>query len=156
MTGGTSPGDYATVGMICGRHDSYARGCCSARTSHVARRSYLQWHNRQVTSRRSFMLAVSAATVLGASNDPALLTLTAASDGVRRKTISPLELTKSCLQRIERLNPLLNAFITVTAESALTRARELEAEVRHGCWRGPLHGIPVALKDNIDTAGIRT
>jgi aspartyl-tRNA(Asn)/glutamyl-tRNA(Gln) amidotransferase subunit A len=102
------------------------------------------------------MLAVSAATVLGADNDIPLLTLAAASDGVRRKTISPVELTKTCLQRIERLNPLLNAYITVTAEAALTRARELEAEVQHGRWRGPLHGIPIALKDNIDTAGIRT
>jgi len=65
-------------------------------------------------------------------------------------------LVAACLRRIERLNPLLNAYITVTAEWAITQARELEAEVRHGRWRGPLHGIPVALKDNIDTAGIRT
>jgi aspartyl-tRNA(Asn)/glutamyl-tRNA(Gln) amidotransferase subunit A len=106
-------------------------------------------------SRRSLMVAVSAAA-LGADNGPALLTLAAASGGVRKKTISPVELVKSCLERIERLNPLLNAFITVTGDAALAQARELEAEVQHGRWRGPLHGIPVAIKDNIDTAGIRT
>jgi len=79
-----------------------------------------------------------------------------AADLVRRKAISPVELTQACLQQIERLNPVLNAFITVTAEAALAEAREAEAEVRRGRWRGPLHGIPIGLKDNIDTAGART
>lgn len=97
------------------------------------------------------MLGAGAAAVLGADNDLALLTLAAASDRVRKKTISPVELTRACLRRIERLNPLLNAYITVTAEAALTQARELEAEARRGRWRGPPHGIPIALKDNIDT-----
>jgi len=109
-----------------------------------------------MTSRRSFILGACGAAALRAESDLATLTLAAASDRVRKKTISPLELTQACLRRIERLNPLLNAYITVTAEAALAQARELEAEVRHGRWRGPLHGIPVALKDNIDTAGIRT
>jgi len=62
-----------------------------------------------------------------------LLTLAAASDRVRKKAISPVELTKACLQRIERLNPQLNAFVKLTAEAALSHARELEAEVR--LWR---------------------
>ena len=75
---------------------------------------------------------------------------------MRRKVISPLELTRACLERIERLNPSLNAFITVTAEEAMARAREAEADVRRGRWRGPLHGIPIGLKDNVDTAGVRT
>jgi aspartyl-tRNA(Asn)/glutamyl-tRNA(Gln) amidotransferase subunit A len=65
-------------------------------------------------------------------------------------------LTRACLERIERLNPALNAFITVTAEQAMAQAREAEAEVRRGRWRGPLHGIPIGLKHNIDTAGVRT
>jgi aspartyl-tRNA(Asn)/glutamyl-tRNA(Gln) amidotransferase subunit A len=91
-----------------------------------------------------------------ADNHPDLLTLAAASEGVRKRSISPVELTKTCLERIERLNPSLNAFITVTAEAALERARQMEAEAQHGKWRGPLHGIPIALKDNIDTAGVRT
>jgi aspartyl-tRNA(Asn)/glutamyl-tRNA(Gln) amidotransferase subunit A len=90
------------------------------------------------------------------STDPTRLSLREAGDLVRRKVISPVELTRACLQRIERLNPLLNAFITVTAEQAVAQAREAEAEVGRGRWRGPLHGIPVGLKDNIDTAGVRT
>jgi aspartyl-tRNA(Asn)/glutamyl-tRNA(Gln) amidotransferase subunit A len=75
---------------------------------------------------------------------------------LRRKEISPLDLTRACLERIEQLNPALNAFITVTADSALAQACAAEAEIAHGVWRGPLHGIPVALKDLIDTAGVRT
>ena len=75
---------------------------------------------------------------------------------LRRKEISPLELTQACLDRIEKLNPALNAFITVSAESALAAARAAETEIARGDWRGPLHGIPIALKDLIDTAGVRT
>src|SRR6266545_5762502 len=84
------------------------------------------------------------------------LSIREAGDLVRRRAISPVELTRACLQRIERLNPALNAFITVTSQQAMTQAREAEAEVRRGRWRGPLHGIPVGLEDNIDTAGVRT
>ncbi len=75
---------------------------------------------------------------------------------LRRKEISPLEITQGCLERIERLNPTFNAFITVMAESALAEARAAEAEILRGEWRGPLHGVPVSLKDLIDTAGVRT
>src|SRR5712691_8155879 len=74
----------------------------------------------------------------------------------RKGSLSPVELTTDCLARIERLNPKLNAFITVTAESALAQARQAEAEIRRGDWRGALHGVPLALKDLIDTAGVRT
>ena len=75
---------------------------------------------------------------------------------IRRKEISPVEITRDCLERIEKQNPALNAFITVMAESAVAEARTAEAEILRGEWRGPLHGIPVALKDLIDTAGVRT
>lgn len=75
---------------------------------------------------------------------------------VRRREISPVELTRACLKRIEELNPSLNAFITVMGESALAEARQTEEEIARGAWRGPLHGIPIALKDLIDTAGVRT
>src|SRR5207302_1691661 len=70
--------------------------------------------------------------------------------------VSPVEITQECLQRIERVNPALNAFITVMAESALAEARRAEGEILRGEWRGPLHGVPLALKDLIDTAGVRT
>src|SRR5208337_2827475 len=75
---------------------------------------------------------------------------------LRRREVSPVELTRACLERIEKLNPTLNAFITVTAESALAEAHAAEAEIARGEWRGPLHGIPIALKDLIDTADTRT
>jgi aspartyl-tRNA(Asn)/glutamyl-tRNA(Gln) amidotransferase subunit A len=75
---------------------------------------------------------------------------------LRGKEVSPLELTRDCLDRIEKLNPALNAFITVTAEPALAEAQAAEIEISRGEWRGPLHGIPIALKDLIDTTGTRT
>src|SRR5580658_8521908 len=75
---------------------------------------------------------------------------------LRRREVSPVELTKNCLAQIEKLNSTLNAFITVTSDSALAQAHEAEEEILHGNWRGPLHGIPLALKDLIDTAGVRT
>ena len=75
---------------------------------------------------------------------------------VRRREISPVEITRACLDRIEKLNPALNAFITVTAESSLVEAQTAEDEIVRGEWRGPLHGIPIALKDLIDTAGVPT
>jgi aspartyl-tRNA(Asn)/glutamyl-tRNA(Gln) amidotransferase subunit A len=88
--------------------------------------------------------------------DLAYTSLTEVSARIRRKRLSPIELTRSCLARIEASNSRLNAFITVTAESALGQARVLEDEVQHGHWRGPLHGVPVALKDLFDTAGVKT
>jgi len=90
------------------------------------------------------------------SQDLAGLSLKRASDLLRSKSVSSIDLARACLDRIERYNPSLNAFITVTADQALATARDMDAEQRRGKWRGPLHGIPVAVKDNIDTAGIRT
>jgi aspartyl-tRNA(Asn)/glutamyl-tRNA(Gln) amidotransferase subunit A len=84
------------------------------------------------------------------------LSLSEASRLVRTKKVSPVELTQACLRRTEQLNPKLNAFITVTADSALAQAREAESDIQRGRWKGPLHGIPVALKDLVDTAGVRT
>ncbi len=88
--------------------------------------------------------------------DLARLSISEAAELVRRKKISPVELTRACLARIDQLNPALNAFITITAESALAQARDAEADVQRGKWRGPLHGIPIALKDLFDTSGVRT
>ena len=81
---------------------------------------------------------------------------------IRRRKISPVELTQILLQRIERLNPKLNAYLTLTPETALAQAKQAEAELfgprgrKSRRDRGPLHGIPLSLKDNISTAGIRT
>jgi aspartyl-tRNA(Asn)/glutamyl-tRNA(Gln) amidotransferase subunit A len=83
-------------------------------------------------------------------------TIREVSERIRAREISPLELTRCVLDRIERLDPDLNAFITVTADLALEQARIAEEEIQRGGYRGALHGIPVGLKDLIDTAGIRT
>jgi len=85
-----------------------------------------------------------------------MLNLLEAAEQIRTRKLSPVELTRECLANIERLNPTLNAFITVTADSALAHAHRAEEEIAAGNYRGPLHGIPIALKDNIDTAGVRT
>jgi len=85
-----------------------------------------------------------------------LTSIVETSELLRKRELSPVELTKHCLAEIERLNPTLNAFITVTSELALMQARSAEAEIQQGRWRGRLHGIPLALKDLLDTAGIPT
>ena len=84
------------------------------------------------------------------------ISIAEASELVRRKAISPVELTTTCLNRIEELNPAINAFITVMHDSALAEARAAQGEINAGNWRGPLHGIPIGLKDLIDTAGVKT
>jgi aspartyl-tRNA(Asn)/glutamyl-tRNA(Gln) amidotransferase subunit A len=78
------------------------------------------------------------------------------SGELRRKRISPVELVRTLLARIETFDPQLRAYVTVTGELALEQARRAEAEIQRGRWRGPLHGIPLALKDNIETRGVRT
>jgi aspartyl-tRNA(Asn)/glutamyl-tRNA(Gln) amidotransferase subunit A len=75
---------------------------------------------------------------------------------LRNRDLSPVELVKDCLAKIEKLNPVLNAFITVTADLALQQAKQAEGEILRREDRGPLHGIPLGLKDIVDIAGIRT
>ena len=82
--------------------------------------------------------------------------LTEISTLIRRRQLSPLEIVELCLERIERLNPKLNAFITILADQAREQASAADTEIKAGRWRGPLHGIPVAIKDFYDTAGIKT
>ena len=93
------------------------------------------------------------------SGKPTRLTelgISEAADLLRRRKISPVELTTACLDRIQQLNPVINAFITVTSEIAMAQARQAENEIQHGEWRGALHGVPIGLKDLIDTAGVKT
>ena len=85
-----------------------------------------------------------------------LLTLTEASARIRSGAVTSTDLVKACLARIDVYNPKVNAFITVMRDAALAQAKVLDAEQKAGKLRGPLHGIPIALKDNIDTAGTRT
>jgi aspartyl-tRNA(Asn)/glutamyl-tRNA(Gln) amidotransferase subunit A len=88
--------------------------------------------------------------------DPTELTLAAAAAAVAAKEVSPVELTTAYLERIDRLNPTLTAYVEVTADRALADAATLADEVIAGKLRGPLHGVPIALKDLVDTAGIPT
>lgn len=107
-------------------------------------------------TRREALAVLLAAPVAKLAASPTEWTLQQASEQIRAKKISPVELTRTCLDRIQLLNPRLNAFITVMADQALAQARALEAELHTGKWRGPLHGIPIGLKDLYDTAGVKT
>jgi aspartyl-tRNA(Asn)/glutamyl-tRNA(Gln) amidotransferase subunit A len=91
-------------------------------------------------------------------SDEALCFLSASELGRRiaRREVSPVEVARAHLARIERLDARLNAFLTVTAERALEEAAAAEREIAAGRSRGPLHGVPLALKDLFDTAGVRT
>src|SRR5260370_7268096 len=109
-------------------------------------------------TRRTFTASVIGALAWRAQapGDLAALTSAEASGQMRAGTVTATQLTEACLARIDVYNPKLNCFITVLREQALAQARALDAEQRRGRLRGPLHGIPIALKDNIDTAGVRT
>ena len=89
-------------------------------------------------------------------SDPAQLSIKDAAVLLRRRELSSLELTEACLTRIAEREPELNAFIAVTADTARTVARLADRELGGGRDRGPLHGIPVALKDLFDVAGTLT
>jgi aspartyl-tRNA(Asn)/glutamyl-tRNA(Gln) amidotransferase subunit A len=93
----------------------------------------------------------------GSSADPiAGLTLTEAAGKIRSGAVTSTALTQACLERIRIYNPKVDAFITVMSDYALAQAAQMDREQKAGKFRGPLHGVPIALKDNIDTAGIRT
>lgn len=122
--------------------------------------------NRMGVSRRDFVAMTAGAAAVavarpvfsaGASVDELTsLTLAEAAARVRSGAVTATELTEACLARIATYDPKLNAFITVMKSQALAQAKELDAEQRAGRLRGPLHGVPVAIKDIIDTAGART
>lgn len=114
-------------------------------------------------TRRSLLAgATIAATQIGAlsyakaADDPLEWTLNEAADALARRKISSGELTRLCLGRIQELEPRLNAVITLEEETALEQSRECDRQRAAGRARGRLYGIPIALKDNIDTAGVRT
>jgi len=75
---------------------------------------------------------------------------------IRSRQLSPVEIMRGILTRIERAQPVLNAFITVCAEDALARSREAESAVMRGDSLGPLHGVPFSVKDLVNTQGVRT
>lgn len=81
------------------------------------------------------------------------LTIHEAQALIKQRKLSPVELTRAVLERIESVDAKLHAYIDLMAESALAEARDAEAEIQRGRWRGALHGIPVAVKDQLDVAG---
>jgi aspartyl-tRNA(Asn)/glutamyl-tRNA(Gln) amidotransferase subunit A len=118
-------------------------------------------HNA-LLSRRNWLLGTSASagSLLAAaplSASPEYWTLAQAAAALQRRVISSEELTKLCLARIRKFDPALNSFITITEDTALTQARLCDQQRFHSLSPlSPLHGVPIALKDNIDTAGLRT
>jgi aspartyl-tRNA(Asn)/glutamyl-tRNA(Gln) amidotransferase subunit A len=89
-------------------------------------------------------------------SDLTQLSLADAAPLLRTRQISPVDLTRAYLERIERLNPALNCYITVSSDAAVAQAHAAEQEIVAGKYRGPLHGIPIALKDLFETANVRT
>jgi len=79
-----------------------------------------------------------------------------AATAIESGAVSPVELTRACLDRIDQVNPVIQAFVSVDADGALRQAEAAEREVTAGRHRGPLHGVPIALKDNYDTVGVPT
>jgi aspartyl-tRNA(Asn)/glutamyl-tRNA(Gln) amidotransferase subunit A len=111
-------------------------------------------YNRGMLTRRAFaggLLAIPAAAATPA--DPSDFTVAEAAAQLRQRKLTPVELTEACLRRIEKLNPGLNAMVTVMREQALSRARSLRPS---SAAEQPLHGIPIVLKDLFDTAGVLT
>jgi aspartyl-tRNA(Asn)/glutamyl-tRNA(Gln) amidotransferase subunit A len=113
-------------------------------------------------SRRDFFCAASVGAIASrlafaeTTSELCNLTLKQASAGIRAKKFSPVDLTEACLDSIKTWNPKINAWITVMREKALAQAKLLADEQAAGHFRSPLHGIPIGLKDSIDTAGVRT
>jgi aspartyl-tRNA(Asn)/glutamyl-tRNA(Gln) amidotransferase subunit A len=118
--------------------------------------------DKHMTDRSDGLLDLSTTSVfddrreLDYKPDVTALSLSEASSMIRQGTVTPTQLTGAILRRIEAYDGKLNAYISINGEDALALARELDMEQTTGNFRGPLHGIPIALKDNIDTAGVPT
>src|SRR5437016_14536319 len=115
-------------------------------------------------SRREFLQAgIGTGIGLGSTlqgtpqrKDLVFLSISELSELIRTRKISPVEVTQTIIERIETLNPAVNAYITVTPDLAMKAAQDAESEIQRKKWRGPLHGVPIAVKDLFDTAGVRT
>jgi aspartyl-tRNA(Asn)/glutamyl-tRNA(Gln) amidotransferase subunit A len=114
-------------------------------------------------SRREFLELSGAALAGMAASRPSAQTqalpvrsIAEAAARISKKQLSPVELTQAVVTRVEALNPKIGAFITVAASQAMDAARTAEREIQQGKYRGPLHGIPFAVKDTYYTKGIRT
>jgi aspartyl-tRNA(Asn)/glutamyl-tRNA(Gln) amidotransferase subunit A len=104
----------------------------------------------------AFALTFTLALASLRAEDLTSLTLAEAAARIRAGTVTSVQLTEACLARIAIYDPKLDAFITVMKDQALAQAKQLDTEAKAGKFRGPLHGVPIALKDNVDTANART
>jgi aspartyl-tRNA(Asn)/glutamyl-tRNA(Gln) amidotransferase subunit A len=93
---------------------------------------------------------------MAASSEWRWQSLAEAAAAVKARAVSPVELTRACLERIERVDHVVHAFVSVDADRALKDAQRAEREIKAGRYRGALHGIPIGLKDNYDTRGVAT
>ncbi len=127
----------------------------------LSRREFTMFLGCAVAARGALASWPTMAAATGSAEEPAgdllaALTLMEASAKIHDRTITSTQLTKALLERIGVYDPKLNSYITVMGKEALAQAAQLDAEQKAGKFRGPLHGIPIAIKDNIDTAGTRT
>src|SRR4051794_29054543 len=83
-------------------------------------------------------------------------TIAEAARLIEARTLSPVGIVRTLLDRIDALDPIISSFLTVTADEALTQATRAQDEIAAGRYRGPLHGVPFGAKDNLETEGIRT
>jgi aspartyl-tRNA(Asn)/glutamyl-tRNA(Gln) amidotransferase subunit A len=90
------------------------------------------------------------------ANELCYWTIAELAANIQAQEISPVEVIQAQLDRIDQLDPTLNAYLTVLSEQAMQEARTAEQEIRHGHYRGPLHGVPIAIKDLFDMQGVRT
>src|SRR5438093_250763 len=154
-------GEERTRGLDRGALRYLARcGQRHARSAHCRRggggdprRDLRRAGTRDATSGEAPLAQGSSVPVIG---ETISLALEEAAGLGRERRVSPVELTEACLAGIEAVEPRLSAFVTVTADLARAQAREAEGEIVAGHYRGPLHGIPVAVKDLFATKGIRT
>lgn len=128
------------------------------KTFNFTRRQFTKTLGGAAAALAAYSLTPRAHGLAAAANgdDLASLSLAEASAKIKSGAVTSTELTRACLDRIEVYNPKLFAFITVMREQALAQAAQLDAEAKAGKFRSPLHGIPVGVKDNMDTAGTRT
>jgi aspartyl-tRNA(Asn)/glutamyl-tRNA(Gln) amidotransferase subunit A len=131
-------------------------GAADAENPGVARNTAIDTSASPAGAAGTSRSAAVDASRTDANGDPHTLDIATASERIRGGALTSLALTESCLSQIDRLNASLNAFITITRDAALAAAREADAEIARGRWRGPLHGIPISLKDLIDQRGVIT
>src|SRR5262249_54515677 len=145
------PHDPRPSGVVGGDAESDPHGGAGARTGQRGHPHLARLH--EGSARRS---GEARSHLMTADDELCFLSLAELGSLLRARTVSPVEAVGAPLDRIARLNPTLNAFVTVMAAEARAAARRVEDELRAGRWRGPLHGVPIGLKDIFDTAGVRT